>query len=67
MEPRLGHPVRATQLTAADIATEADTSTVFPIVAQGQSMVCLFCRTSRNDPQALYLGKLAVAAAFHCR
>ncbi len=62
MERLLGYPARAAQLTAADLAAEARTSTVYLIVFHDRPVACLFCRASRDTLRALYIGKLAVAA-----
>ncbi|MDJ0826236.1 MAG: GNAT family N-acetyltransferase [Rhodobacter sp.] len=67
MERRLGHPARAAQVSAGDLATEANTGTVFLIFDGTRPVACLFCRRSRDHPDALYLGKLAVAASHRGR
>ncbi len=63
MEPRLGHPSRAAQSTASDLAKEAREGTCWLIVDDATPVACLFTRPSRDHKSALYLGKLAVAEA----
>ena len=63
MEARLGHPARAAQATPDDLAAEAETGTVLLAFQDAAIIACLFCRPSRDHAEALYIGKLAVAAS----
>ena len=64
MEARLGHPARASQATARDLAVEARQGPVLLWLDTDDTLAgCLFCRPSRDHPGALYVGKLAVAQA----
>ncbi len=60
MEARLGQPARAAAATAEDLAAEATQGPVYLILDEGP-VACLFTRPSRDHPDALYIGKLAVA------
>lgn len=60
MEPLLGHPARAMQVTPARLAEAADTGTAYLIEDAGRPVACLFTRASRDFPDARYLGWLAV-------
>ena len=62
MEDHLGHSPSAISPSAAQLAQEARTDTVFLMIDDDTPVACLFCRKSRDSPDALYLGKLAVAA-----
>lgn len=64
MERRLGHPPHALSTSAAQLAQEARTGTVFLMTDDNTPVACLFCRTSLDHPDALYLGKLAVATEY---
>lgn len=62
MEARLGHPARAAAATPADLASAAREGPVFLIRDGARIAACLFCRPSRDHADALYIGRLAVAA-----
>ncbi len=61
MEDRLRHPAKATLLREEDLRAAAQRGTALIIEEEGQPIACLFCRPSRDIPDALYLGWLAVA------
>lgn len=61
MEPLLGHPARAASVTAAHLAEAAGHGTAYLIEGGGTPVASLFTRPSRDFPDALYLGWLAVA------
>lgn len=63
MEPRLGHPSRAVKDSPVDLERAAADGTCWLIIETGVPVACLFTRSSRDDPTALYIGKLAVADA----
>jgi len=63
MEPHLGHPARAVLSTEAELADEAANGSVFVMIDGGAPVGCLFCRPSHDRADALYIGKLAVAAS----
>ena len=62
MESLLGHPARATSVTPEDLAQAAASGTCFIVEQTGHPCACLFTRASRDMPDALYLGWLAVDA-----
>ncbi|KMW60539.1 hypothetical protein AIOL_000701 [Candidatus Rhodobacter oscarellae] len=59
MEPILGRPAGATQATAEALAEEAQQGACW-LIGTPYPVACLFTRASRDHPDALYLGKLAV-------
>ena len=61
MTPLLGHPPRAAALTAADLSQATATGTAYLIEDDDRPVACVFTRPSRDVPQALYIGWLAVA------
>ncbi len=60
MEPRLGHPSRAAQSTASDLADEARQGTCWIISDQARLLACLFTRPSRDHPTAYYLKRFSL-------
>ncbi len=60
MDARLGHPARAATSTPEDLVAEATRGRVYLILDE-TPVACLFTRPSRDHPDALYIGKLAVA------
>ncbi len=60
MAARLGHPARAATSTPEDLAAETTRGPVYLILDE-TPVACLFTRPSRDHPDALYIGKLAVA------
>ncbi|MEM7057745.1 MAG: GNAT family N-acetyltransferase [Pseudomonadota bacterium] len=68
MEALLGHPARAMEVTSETLAEAASTGTAFLSEADGGSPIaCVFTRPSRDMPDALYLGWLAVAPSHRGR
>lgn len=64
MTPVLGHPARAMSITATNLETAAQHGTAHLIEAEKAPIACVFTRPSRDMADALYLGWLAVGAAF---
>ena len=62
MEPLLGHPARAASVTPEHLADASELGAAFIIEDAGRPVACLFTRPSRDIPDALYLGWLAVEA-----
>ncbi len=60
MEARLGHPARAASISPMDLTDAAKEGTAWLIEADGLPVGCVFTRPSRDFPDALYLGWLAV-------
>jgi GNAT superfamily N-acetyltransferase len=60
MDGRIDPPSSMHRLTVADMAESARTGAVFVVEDAGASIACLFCKVQGD---ALYLGRLAVAAA----
>lgn len=63
MTARLGHPPRAASVTPAQLADAAGADTAWLIEANHTPVACAFTRPSRDFPDALYLGWLAVDEA----
>lgn len=63
MTPLLGHPATAMAVTDQDLRKAASQGTAHIIEADGQPVACAFSRPSRDWPDALYVGWLAVAAS----
>lgn len=67
MAPILGHPARAMQVTPEGLARAAGAGAALLIEAEDRPVACLFTRPSRDVPDALYLGWLAVDGAYRGR
>ena len=63
MEARLGHPARAASLTPAQLSQAAAAGNAWLIEVEDTPIACAFTRASRDFPDALYLGWLAVDEA----
>lgn len=61
MEEVLGHTPKSALVDTATLSEAARTGTVFLEVQGNTPRACLFCRPSCDVPNALYLGRLAVA------
>jgi GNAT superfamily N-acetyltransferase len=64
MDGRIDPPSSMHHLTEADVAAQAESGEVWVIEAAGSPVACLFLTVK---PGCLYLGKLAVAAAWRGR
>ena len=65
MEPILGHKPNAAKVTVERLIQGAQIGTAHLVEDNGAPVACLFTRPSRDYPDALYLGGLAVDAG--CR
>lgn len=63
MEPLLGHPAKASKVTASVLAKAANDGAALLVETDGKPIACLFARPSRDFPRALYVGWLAVDSA----
>ena len=62
MEPILGHKPNAAKVTVERLILGTEIGTAHLIEDNGTPVACLFTRPSRDYPDALYLGGLAVDA-----
>lgn len=60
MTPILGQPVNAMKVTPEDLVSRARQGTAWLVEKDARPIACLFTRPSRDYPDALYLGGLAV-------
>ena len=67
MEPLLGHPPRAAAVTARDLSDAAGHGTAYLVEDAKCPIGCLFTRPSRDMPDALYVGWLAVDGTYRGR
>ncbi len=64
MTPILGQPVNAMKVTPEDLAARARQGAAWLVEMDARPIACLFTRPSRDYPDAIYLGGLAVDAEY---
>lgn len=64
MEPILGHKPAAATVTVERLAQGAEMGSAYIIEDAGTPIACLFTRPSRDFPDALFVGGLAVDASY---
>lgn len=67
MEPILGHKPAAATVTSERLVQGAEMGSAYIVEDAGTPIACLFTRPSRDFPEALFLGGLAVAEAYRDR